>query len=264
MRIGILGCSGRMGRSIMAEILANEPALKIAGGTVSPGSAANGIDIGTLVGKEPLGVFSHTNTQELVEKSDILIDFTCPQATLSHVEVCAAFNKPLVIGTTGLKKDEKDIVLQKGQCIPMVFAPNMSVGVTILRSIVERVAAMLDDTYDIEIVEAHHRYKKDAPSGTAINLAKAAARGRQKEDRNWVTSRAGEREPGSIGMNCIRGGQVAGEHEVMFLGNGESLHFKHKAEDRRIFSIGAIQAAKWLMHKPAGVYSMKDVLGIDI
>jgi 4-hydroxy-tetrahydrodipicolinate reductase len=201
-----------------------------------------------------------------VDAADVLIDFTRPEGTLAHLAACVASGCAMVIGTTGFSAEQKSAIAAAAATIPNVFAPNMSVGVSVLLSLVEEAARRLGPAYDIEIVEMHHRHKIDAPSGTALGLGEAAARGsgRALADcavyaREGVT---GERAPGTIGFAALRGGDVAGDHTVVFAADGERVELGHRASSRQVFVRGAVAAARWAAGRKPGLYSMKDVLGL--
>jgi 4-hydroxy-tetrahydrodipicolinate reductase len=260
-RIGVVGCGGRMGRMLLAEIAGTEGAA-IAGGT----SRTGGQDLGALAGLGPLGIATGTDAAALVAASDAIIGFTVPDATVRLAELAAAQARVLVIGTTGIDAAQMRAIEAAARHTPIVWSPNMSLGVNLLMGLVEQVAATLGADYDIEIVEMHHRMKIDAPSGTALGLGRAAAAGRgvPLEDV-WVKSRdghTGAREAGKIGFATLRGGDVVGDHTVMFAGLGERVELTHKAADRRIYARGAVRAALWAKGRPPGLYGMKDVLGL--
>jgi 4-hydroxy-tetrahydrodipicolinate reductase len=263
-RIGIVGCGGRMGRMLVAEVAATEGAI-LAGGT-EHAVALQGRDLGELAGLGALGVAAGPDPAELFAQADVVIDFTAPAATVHHAGLAAAAGKALVIGTTGLDPAQTLAIEAAARRAPIVWAPNMSLGVNLLLGLVEQVAAKLGPDYDIEIVEMHHRLKVDAPSGTALGLGRAAAAGRgvALEDV-WVKSRdghTGARTAGTIGFATLRGGDVVGDHTVTFAGLGERLELAHKAADRRIYARGAVRAAQWAKGRPPGLYGMKDVLGL--
>lgn len=263
-RIGIVGCGGRMGRMLIAEIAGTEGAA-VSGGT-EHASALLGQDLGALAGLGPLGVSAGGDAAALVAASDAIIDFTVPEATVRHAELAASAGKVLVIGTTGIDAAQTRAIEAAARHAPIVWSPNMSLGVNLLMGLVEQVAATLGPDYDIEILEMHHRMKIDAPSGTALGLGRAAAAGRgvPLEDV-WVKSRdghTGKREGGTIGFATLRGGDVVGDHTVMFAGLGERIELTHKAADRRIYARGAVRAALWAKGRAPGLYGMKDVLGL--
>jgi 4-hydroxy-tetrahydrodipicolinate reductase len=264
VRIGIVGCGGRMGRMLAAEIMATEGA-SLAGGITST-ATLKGRDLGELVGKEPLGLAIGEDAEALFAVSDAVIDFTVPAATARHAAIAGKTGKVFVIGTTGLSPEQSRSIEAAAKTAPIVWSPNMSLGVNLLEGLVEQVARSLGADFDIEILEMHHRLKLDAPSGTALALGHAAARGRGVTlDQVAVKSRDGHtgvRPPGAIGFATVRGGDVVGDHTVMFAGLGERIEITHKAADRRIYARGAVRAALWAMGRPPGLYGMKDVLGL--
>lgn len=241
MKIGILGARGRMGKMISHEIQSGQH-----GATIGAE-----VDIGG-------------NKDGAFKACDVMIDFTTPDACLDHAALANQHKKPLVVGTTGLSPVEEAALLAASKNTAVFYTANMSLGVNLLLSLVEQAAARLNAEFDIEIFEAHHRNKVDAPSGTALALGHAAAKGRGvKLDDAMVPARfgnTGARIPGSIGMSVFRGGDVVGDHTVTFAGLGERIELTHKASDRAIFAKGAVKAALWLKGKPAGLYSMRDVL----
>lgn len=265
MRIGIVGCAGRMGRMLMEAVLAAE-GCRLSGGTERAGTEFVGRDVGALLGRESLGASVGDDPKALFAASDAVIDFTAPSATLAHAAIAVETGKVLVVGTTGLSRDDEARLAEAARAVPVVYAPNFSVGVNLLMALTERAAAILADDYDIEIVEMHHRHKVDAPSGTALGLGRAAARGREVAlDSVWCKTRdghTGARPRGEIGFATLRGGDVVGDHTVMFAAEGERVELTHKASSRAVFAKGAVRAARWAAGKPAGLYSMRDVLGL--
>jgi len=263
-RMGVVGCGGRMGRMLNAEIARTDGAT-VAGGT-EHASALLGQDLGTLAGLEPLGVSADDDAAALVAASDAIIDFTAPAATVRHAELAADAGKVLVIGTTGIDAAQTRAIEAAARRTAIVWSANMSLGVNLLLGLVEQVANSLGPDYDIEVLEMHHRRKVDAPSGTALALGHAAAAGRGHPlEQLWVKSRdghTGAREAGTIGFATLRGGDVVGDHTVMFAGLGERLELTHKAADRGIYARGAVRAALWAKGRPPGLYGMKDVLGL--
>ena len=259
--IGIAGCAGRMGRALVTEVVGTAGA-RLAGGTDS--SAAG--DLGELAGLGRLGIAAGTDPEALFAAADVVIDFTTPAATLRHAAIAGRTGKALVIGTTGLNAAEAETIKAAARTAPIVWSPNMSLGVNLLLGLVEQVARTLGPEYDIEVLEMHHRLKRDAPSGTALGLGEAAARGRQVAlAEAAVRSRdglVGIRPEGSIGFAALRGGDVVGDHTVIFAGPGERLELTHKAADRRIYARGAMRAALWAAGQAPGLYGMKDVLGL--
>lgn len=251
--IGIFGAAGRMGHAI-AQV-AMEAGLKIAGGTDR--QAGGDIAPGVAISSDPLA---------LARQSDVLIDFSVPTALSAHLDACIAAKKPLLIGTTGLESAHHALIDEAARAIPLLQTGNTSLGVNLLAALVEQAAAGLGDDWDIEIVEMHHRHKVDAPSGTALLLGEAAARGRgisladhSERGRDGIT---GARKQGAIGFAALRGGSVAGDHQVVFATEGERIEIGHRAENRVIFARGAVKGACWLIGRPAGRYDMKGVLGL--
>ena len=264
-RIGVIGCAGRVGRMLVADIVASE-GCALAGGVVRPGSAALGRDLGELAGLGPVGIAVGDSPEQLLRDSDVGIEFTTPAATAEHAGLAARLGKPLVIGTTGLHGDEEKALRDAARRVPIVWAANTSLGINLLLGLVDQVAARLGADWDIEIMEMHHRGKVDAPSGTALALGRAAAasRGAQfdavaQRGRDGIT---GPRQSGAIGFAALRGGDNIGEHHVIFAGIGERLELTHRATDRGIYSKGAVRAALWLVGRPPGLYGMKEVLGL--
>jgi 4-hydroxy-tetrahydrodipicolinate reductase len=238
----------------------------LAGGAERAGDAAVGRDLGELAGRTALGVKATDDMHALFAAVDVVIDFTAPSATATHAKIAGGARKAMVIGTTGLDAFETRAIEEAAQMVPIMWAPNMSIGVNVLMTMVERAAKILDPSYDIEIVEMHHRHKVDAPSGTALGLGRAAAAGRGvKLDDVWRKTRDGQvgaRPKGEIGFATLRGGDVVGDHTVVFAADGERVEFGHKASSRQVFAKGAVRAAAWVAGKPAGLYSMRDVLGL--
>lgn len=266
MKIGIVGCAGRMGRMLIAEVLATD-GLEIAGGTEQPGNAAIGEDLGALAGAGALGVQATEDASALFQAADAVLDFTAPDATLAHAEIAEATATALVVGTTGLGAEHMAAIGKAAGKAAVVQAANMSVGVNLLLGLTREVAGVLGPDYDIEIAEMHHRDKVDAPSGTALALGEAAAAGRGMDLDN-VSQRGrdgqtGARKAGDIGFAVLRGGDVAGEHTVVFAGEGERVELTHKASTRLVFAKGAVRAAKWCDGRKPGLYSMADVLGLS-
>jgi 4-hydroxy-tetrahydrodipicolinate reductase len=264
-RIGVVGCGGRMGRMLLGEIAGTE-GCAIAGGAEAPSSATIGRDLGELAGIGLLGLTVGGDRAALFAAADVVIDFTVPAASVAHAALAASHGRALVIGTTGLDAAQSQAVKQAARQVPIMWAPNMSLAVTLLIDLVADVARRLGPDYDIEIFEMHHRDKIDAPSGTALALGRAAAEGRGV-DLDSVAQRVrdghtGARRRGDIGFATLRGGDVAGEHTVSFSAVGERLELSHKATSRQVFARGAVTAAKWIVGKPPGLYDMKDVLGL--
>lgn len=265
MKIGIVGCAGRMGRMLVQTVL-ETPGAELAGGSEVPGSPFLGRDPAVLAGGQPSNLVIGEDPEALFRDADAVIDFTLPTATIAHAELARRHRTPLVLGTTGLKPPEQEAVATAALAVPVVQAANFSVGVNLLLGLTRQVAAMLGEEFDIEIVEMHHRHKVDAPSGTALALGRAAAEGRAvKLEETWQKVRdghTGERRPGDIGFATLRGGDVVGEHTVLFAGPAERVELTHKAGSRTIFARGAVRAALWTAGQHPGLYSMRDVLGL--
>ena len=266
MNIGIMGCAGRMGRMLIASVLDADGA-ELCGGTEAVGGDAVGLDLGTLVGRERLGIVATTDPEAIFNAADVVIDFTVPVATVAHAALAVKTHTAMVIGTTGLSVDEQAKVAEAAASVAIIQAANYSVGVNVLLGLAEKAAAIMGPDYDIEVVEMHHRHKVDAPSGTALALGEALAAGRgidlaanRQSTRDGIT---GPREPGVIGFATMRGGDVVGEHTAIFAGLGERVELGHKASDRRVFSDGAVRAALWTQDQAPGLYSMRDVLGLN-
>jgi len=263
MKIGTVGCAGRMGLAVIKEIIATNGA-DVAGGTEVAGPAI-GQDLGGLVGSKEVGVVVTSDPEELFAAADVVIDFTAPAATLIHARCAAQVGTSYVVGTTGLGSEEQAAIDAAAKTVPVIQAPNFSVGVNVAFEVTQQVAAILGLEYDIEVVEIHHRHKADAPSGTAIGLGEAAARGRGVEltdvQRLSREGFSGPRPEGEIGFATLRGGGVVGDHTVVFAGEHERVEVTHKAASRAIFARGAVRAALWQKGKAPGLYSMADVLG---
>ncbi len=258
MKIGIAGAGGRMGRLLVQEVLAAD-GLTLAAATAREGSELFGKTVAP-------GVLATDDSAELFHLSDVVIDFTLPTTTVTHAKLAAETGTALLVGTTGLRAAEREALAHAAQSAPVLVAANTSLGVVLMQSLVRQAAASLGEDWDIEIVEMHHRHKIDAPSGTAWALGQAAAEGR-KVDLDQVSDRGrdghtGARQKGAIGFASLRGGDVVGEHTVIYAGASERIELTHKANDRRVFAVGAVRAARWLAGKPAGSYRMADVLGL--
>ncbi|MDR3518713.1 MAG: 4-hydroxy-tetrahydrodipicolinate reductase [Azospirillaceae bacterium] len=265
MKIGVVGCTGRMGQMLIRQIVGTAGCV-LAGGVDRPASPAIGKDLGTLIGLEALGLSVGEDPVALFAASDAVIDFTVPAASIQHAHLAAQAQTILVVGTTGLSRDQEAELFRAARYTPIVQSANMSLGVNILLAAVEQVARALGPEVDIEILEMHHRYKVDAPSGTALALGRAAAAGRGVDlDQVAVRSRdglTGPRRRGDIGFAALRGGDVVGDHSVIFAADGERVELSHRASDRSIFARGAVAAARWAAGKPPGLYGMRDVLGM--
>jgi 4-hydroxy-tetrahydrodipicolinate reductase len=254
-----------MGRSLI-EACQQADGLEVTAALEHPGSALLGSDAGELAGTGKLGVTVGTGLAAVTADFDVLIDFTRPEPTLENLEICRQAGRRMVIGTTGFSDGQKETIAAAAQEIAIVFAPNMSVGVNLCLKLLDTAARVLGDDVDVEIIEAHHRHKVDAPSGTALRMGEvvAAALGRDL-DSCAVYGRhghTGERSSNTIGFETIRAGDIVGDHTVLFAGTGERVEITHKASSRMTFAQGALRAASWLMQQDAGLYDMQDVLGL--
>lgn len=262
--IAIFGANGRMGR-VLIEAIEQSVNNKLTAASVRATSTLVGMDVGELAGIGKKGLMVCADLSAHIEQIEVLIDFTLPAALTDNLAFCVAHNKPIVIGTTGLNSEQKAALDSAAKHIPIVFAANYSVGVNLMLNLVRKAAAVMSDSADIEILETHHRFKKDAPSGTAMaigeaiadeigrDLSECAVYGREGE--------TGERNHQTIGFATVRAGDVVGEHTALFADIGERLEITHKASSRLTFVKGAVKAASWIINKPAGLYDMQDVLG---
>ncbi|GAA6183852.1 4-hydroxy-tetrahydrodipicolinate reductase [Aliiglaciecola sp. 2_MG-2023] len=264
--IGILGANGRMGR-VLIDAAHLDDNVNLAAASVREGSQWIGMDAGELagIGKQNLSITASLDQQ--APEIDVVIDFTLPDVLEQNLAWCVANNKAIVIGTTGLNDNQKALLQNAATKIPVVFAANYSVGVNLMLNLVRQAAKTMGDTADIEILEAHHRFKKDAPSGTAMAIGEAIADEIGRDLKQCAVygreGDTGERKHETIGFATVRAGDVVGEHTALFADIGERLEITHKASSRLTFAKGAITAAKWLVGKPAGLYSMQDVLGFN-
>jgi 4-hydroxy-tetrahydrodipicolinate reductase len=264
-KVVVTGVAGRMGREIVRLVRAAE-GLSLHGAVEQAGPAV-GLDAGMVAGLgSPVGLKVQAGLAEALAGADVVIDFTLPEASAAHATLCAERGVAIVIGSTGFSADAKSQVERAAKRVPVILSPNMSVGVNVLFELVRQAARALGQDYDVEIVEIHHKHKRDAPSGTAVRLGEVAAEalGRVPADALCFARRGitGERPPWQIGIQTLRGGDVVGEHTVMFCGEGERVELVHRATSRSQFASGAVRAAAWLAGKPAGLYDMADVLGL--
>ncbi|HBI16086.1 MAG TPA: 4-hydroxy-tetrahydrodipicolinate reductase [Desulfobulbaceae bacterium] len=265
-RVIVAGAAGRMGQRISSMVHAY-PGLELAAAFEHPDSPAVGKDVGENGGFGKVGVAIAPGLEAVIGKGEVIIDFTFHQATMGFVQLAARHGRAMVIGTTGLTQENLAVIRElAGKAFPCVQAPNMAVGVNVLFKLVEKTAAILGDAYDVEIVEAHHRLKKDAPSGTALKLGEMAARALNRDlaevgvfERNGMI---GARTDKEIGIQTVRAGDIVGEHTVYFAGAGERIEITHRAHSRDNFARGAALAAAWVAGRPNGMYSMFDVLGL--
>lgn len=265
LNVALFGASGRMGRTLV-PLIATSTDLRLSGALAAADDAHIGHDAGAISGTAPVAVSITGDPARALEGADVAIDFTLPAASLNHARQCLAHKVPLVIGTTGHDETGRAEIARIAATIPVVMAPNMSLGVNLLFKLAELAARALDADYDIEIVEAHHRHKVDAPSGTALGLGQAVARGRGQPLEQLAEyarhGATGPRRAGSVGFSVVRGGDIVGDHRVYFAGPGEQIELAHHAQDRSGFARGALVAARWVVGRPAGLYSMMDVLGL--
>ena len=264
MRIAVAGAGGRMGKMLVEAVL-GAPDAELAGALDVPGSPAIGRDAADFLGRQT-GIRVTSSFDEALKNATHLIDFTRPEGTLAHLEQCEQRGIRAVIGTTGFDAAGKARIAQAGERIPVVFAPNMSVGVNVTLKLLEMAARILNTGYDIEIIEAHHRHKVDAPSGTALRMGEviASALGRDLSKvavygREGVT---GERDPSTIGFATVRGGDIVGDHTVLFAGTGERIEITHRSASRVTYAHGSLRACRFLNDRPNGLYDMQAVLGI--
>jgi 4-hydroxy-tetrahydrodipicolinate reductase len=265
LSIAVAGASGRMGRMLLEAILASGDA-QVAGALDVPGSPALGSDATAFLGRDS-GVLVTSDLQQGLQNTQYLIDFTRPEGTLAHLAVCRQLGVKMVIGTTGFTEEQKAQIAEAAQDIAIVMAPNMSVGVNVTLKLLDMAARALSTGYDIEVIEAHHRHKVDAPSGTALKMGEviASALGRDLKDcavyaREGVT---GERDPSSIGFATIRGGDIVGDHTVLFAGTGERIEITHKSSSRATYAQGSMRAVRFLAQQKTGLFDMFDVLGLN-
>jgi 4-hydroxy-tetrahydrodipicolinate reductase len=264
LHVAIAGSTGRMGRALL-EAVFQSPDLRLHAALERPDSPLLGKDAGELLGA-PCGVRIASDVDAALPGAHVLIDFTRPEGTMAHLSACQRHGVKMVIGTTGLSAEQKAAIAAASAGLAIVQAPNMSVGVTLVLQLLETAARVLQDGYDIEIIEAHHRHKVDAPSGTALRMGEviAAALGRDLNQvavygREGVT---GERQRSTIGFATVRGGDIVGDHTALFAGIGERVEITHKASSRATFAVGALRAARFLAGKASGLYDMRDVLGL--
>jgi 4-hydroxy-tetrahydrodipicolinate reductase len=264
IKVVVTGIAGRMGTQIARLVRATD-GLALSGAVERPGAAV-GQDAGVVAGLEPIGVPVVDELAKALPGAGAVIDFTSHDASARHAEACAASGVPIIIGSTGFTPEAKARVAAAAKRVPVVLSPNMSVGVNVLFELVRQAAKVLGDAYDVEILEIHHKKKRDAPSGTAVRLGEVAAEalGREAKDAFAFARHGilGERPPWQIGLQTLRGGDVVGEHTVFFCGEGERLELTHRATSRDQFARGAVRAAQWIVGRPPGLYDMADVLGL--
>ncbi|MCF6217766.1 MAG: 4-hydroxy-tetrahydrodipicolinate reductase [Gammaproteobacteria bacterium] len=265
IRVAVAGCSGRMGRTLIEACQASEQ-LVLGAATERSGSSLLALDAGEMAGVGCLSVAIVEDLAKVVDDFDVLIDFTTIDATLNHLEICAAAGKRIVIGTTGFSEQQKQRIASAAESIGVVFAPNMSVGVNLCFKLLDIAAKVMGNEVDIEVIEAHHRHKVDAPSGTALRMGEVVADALGRDLSQCAVygreGKTGARDRGEIGFETIRAGDIVGEHTVMFADIGERVEITHKASSRMTFAKGALRAAGWLMKKEQGLFDMQDVLNL--
>jgi 4-hydroxy-tetrahydrodipicolinate reductase len=264
-RIAITGAAGRMGRSLI-EACQQTDGLEVTVALEHPESTLLGSDAGDLAGMGKLGITVGADLATVTDDFDVLIDFTRPEPTLANLEICRQAGRRMVIGTTGFSDEQKAQIAAAAQDVAIVFAPNMSVGVNLCLKLLDTAARVLGDDVDIEIVEAHHRHKVDAPSGTALRMGEVVADALGRDLKTCAVygreGHTGERGSKTIGFETIRAGDIVGDHTVMFAGVGERIEITHKASSRMTFARGAVRAAGWLVEQESGLFDMQDVLGV--
>jgi len=258
LRIAIAGCTGRMGHMLIEAVMAADDCV-LAGALDRADSPAIGQDAAAFLGKSS-GVAITADLRVGLQGADCLIDFTRPEGTLAHLAVCRELGVQLVIGTTGFSDTQKAEIAAGAEDVAVMMAPNMSVGVNVVLRLLDMAARALNEGYDIEIVEAHHRFKVDAPSGTALKMGEVVANALGRDLKECAVY--GERDPSTIGFATIRGGDVVGDHTVLFAGIGERIEISHKSSSRATYAQGSLRAARFLAGKPSGLYGMDDVLGL--
>jgi len=266
LKIAVFGANGRMGRAVTRVVAASADADIVAACT-EPGHETVGQDVGELAGLGQLGIPVLGDAEEALSGADVAIDFTLPAAVPGNLTAAATTGCALVMGTTGLTAEHVAMLSRVSEEIPILYGRNLSIGVNVFTELARQAARFLDGDWDVEITEAHHRYKLDAPSGTALQLGEAVAdaRGQNLEDVQVLgrSGHTGERPPGAIGISAIRAGNIVGDHTVTFVSDTETVELTHHAADRELFASGALRAATWLAGKSAGLYSMRDVLGFE-
>jgi len=265
VKASVAGAMGRMGQRIVSAVLDN-PYLVLAGALEIPGHGAMGKDVGLVLGRGEVGVKVSADLQGVMEKSDVLIDFTNPEASLTHLRKAVELKKAIVIGTTGFNREQIMEIQERAPSTRCVLSPNMSVGVNVVLVLLEVASKVLGEDYDMEVLEVHHKHKVDAPSGTALKMAEvlASSTGKRLEEVAVFARRGqvGPRKMGEIGIQSLRAGDIVGEHTVLFAGVGERIEIVHRAHSRDNFAMGAVRAALWVVDKPPGLYDMRNVLGL--
>lgn len=266
LKIAVFGANGRMGRAVTRVVTASADA-DVSGACTEPGHATVGQDVGELAGLGSIGVLVTADPAEALAGADVAIDFTLPAAAPANLAACKAAGCALVMGTTGLAPEHVALIDETSETISILYGRNLSIGVNVFTELARQATHYLGNDWDVEITEAHHRYKLDAPSGTALQLGEAIAdeRGQDLDDVAVIgrSGHTGERPDGAIGINAIRAGNLVGDHTVAFVSDTETVQLTHHAVDRELFASGALRAAHWLAERSAGLYSMRDLLGFD-
>lgn len=264
-KVAITGAAGRMGKALI-EAVNTSDTVSVSAAIERPGSSVIGVDAGELAGIDALGI-TVVDDISAAPEFDVLIDFTRPEVTMNNLEVCRQRGSSIVIGTTGMDDSQKQTISDAGKDIGVVFAPNMSVGVNLCLKLLDMAAKVLGDDVDIEVIEAHHRHKVDAPSGTALRMGEVVAEALGRDLKDCAVygreGQTGERDRKTIGFETIRAGDIVGDHTVMFAGAGERVEITHKASSRMTFANGAVRAADWIMGRGPGLFDMQDVLGLN-
>jgi 4-hydroxy-tetrahydrodipicolinate reductase len=265
IKVIVAGAAGRMGCRLVA-LIKDSTSLTLAGAIEGKGHSAVGDDAGETAGCGRAGIPITDDLAALLDRGEVVVDFSAPEATLQHLRIVAQHRRAMVIGTTGLSASQLEEVRSLASQVPCVMSPNMSVGVNLICKVISEMAKTLGDEYDIEVIEAHHRLKKDAPSGTALKIAEVLAKAVSRDlDQVGVYARKGligERKKGEIGIQTIRAGDIVGDHTILFGGMGERIEVTHRASSRDTFAGGALRAARWVARQPAGLYDMMDVLNL--
>ncbi|VAW82751.1 4-hydroxy-tetrahydrodipicolinate reductase [hydrothermal vent metagenome] len=265
IKVAIAGAAGRMGKALI-EAINQAKGMQLTVALEHSACSLLGVDAGELAGFGKSGIEIVSDLEAVTDQFDVLIDFTIPEATIANLEVCRLAAKKIVIGTTGFTDEQKQVLNQAAEEMAIVFAPNMSIGVNLCLKLLEMAASVLGDDVDIEIVEAHHRHKVDAPSGTALRMGEVIADTLGRDLKECAVygrqGRTGERDPKTIGFETIRAGDIVGDHTVLFAGIGERVEITHKASSRMTFANGAARATAWLSEKDKGIYDMQDILGL--
>lgn len=265
VKVAVAGAAGRMGQRVI-QTAASFPGVDVVGALEAPGHKAVGTDAGLVAGIGQLGVVVSQDLDGVLQGADVMVDFTHHSASMEHLSAAVRLSKAIVIGTTGFSKEEWEEIKAIGPSTRCLVSPNMSVGVNVMLGLLEQAARLLGPDYDVEIIEAHHRHKADAPSGTALRMAEVVAKAMGRElSRDGVFARHGQigpRRQGEIGIQAVRAGDIVGEHTVIFGGIGERMELVHRAHSRENFARGALRAALWLVDQPPGLYDMQDALGL--